>query len=403
MSVASIVLLSAVTGVISFGYIAFGVYLFRRRDGIGVSALSVFCGVWGGKFILGSVAFYILSSNGITSAAELRPSSLPDTTVLLVLGVVEPVLSALLTVTGIFAWLWFVLLYTRRVGSREKIAVGVIGGGTFLTLLLNGVVGAAASFGFIVIDPVLQTGITEFATVVEILGTGIAVGVGLSLLYSTVTTHHRFTESSMVGLTLPIVFPWLVGYLYTFSLVTSFQSINVLRGVTLAIGLVGLWLTVTEYGLFEQLPASQSVGRKTAFNSSDTAIVVVNNDGNVSDLNQAACELCEVTATECIGKSFESLVPESVSSDEIRTPEPTTFEMPGSDTIVEATTTEATDETGQTIGETVVLTDITAERRRQQRIQVLNRVLRHPQPLTGILRIVILKSNPKNSSQWLRI
>jgi len=377
MTVVSLVSLTFLVGIIGLGYVIFGSYLVYRYKGMGVRSLSLFSILWGGKFILGSIAFHVLASNGITGASGLQPETLPDTTAVVLLGIIEPPLSALLTVSAIFVWLWFVLQYTRRIGQREKLAMTVIGGGTFLILLLNGTIGAAASFGLISINPIFRQGITQFATVVEILGTGLAVGVGIALLYSTANNHQPFSEQAVIGLTVPIVLPWLVGYLYRFTLVTEFQSISALRGITLVVGLLGLWRTVTEYDLFEQLPASRSVGRKTAFNTSDTAIIVVNNNHNISDLNSAACDLFSVSAADCIGRSCESVLPKSVTYDEIRQPEPTIFEISNSDTVVEAVTTKATDDSGQSIGKTIVLTDITAERRRQQRIQVLNRVLRH--------------------------
>ena len=378
MTVAASVSLTILAGTISVGYMLFGGYLLRRYEGIGVRSLSLFSILWGANFALASVFIYIFASNGITSAAGLlRPETLPDTTEVVVLSVVEPPLSALLTVTGLFAWFWFVLRYTRRIGRREKLVVTAVGGGAFLVLLLNGVVGAAASFGQVSIDPDLRLSFTQFATVVDILGTGVAVGVGIALLYSAASNHQPFSGRAVVGLTLPIVFPWLVGYLYQFGLVTDFQWVSALRAVTLAVGLAGLWLAVTKYDLFEQLPASQAVGRETAFNASDTAIIVTNNDGNVSDLNPAACDLFSVSSTDCIGEPFNLLLPDAVTATELRQPEPTTFELPNGDTVVEAVTTTATDDSGQSIGETVVFTDITAERRRQQRIQVLNRVLRH--------------------------
>ena len=369
--------LTVFAGIVSLGYVLFGTYLFRRYEGIGVRSLSLFSTLWGGQFLFGSFAFYVLASNGITSAAGLQPETLPDTTLIVLLGIIEPPLSALLTVSGIFAWLWFVLRYTRRIGRREKVGMAAIGGGTFLILTLNGTVGAAASFGLLSIDPVFRQGFTQFATVVEVLGTGAAVGVGLALLYSTASTHRPFSGHAAVGLTLPIVFPWLVGYLYTFTLITEFQVISALRVVTLAVGLGGLWVTVTEYDLFEQLPASRAVGRQTAFNASDAAIVVVNNDRNVSDLNPTASDLFSVTPANCVGEPLASLLPGSITADEIRQPDPPTFEMPNSDTVIEAATTTTSDDSGQSIGETIVFTDITAERRRQQRIQVLNRILRH--------------------------
>jgi signal transduction histidine kinase len=377
ISIAVSASLTIIVGVVSVGYILFGGYLLRRYEGIGVRSLSLFSILWGANFALASVAISVLVRNGITSAAGLRPETLPDTTQVVVLSIVEPPLSALLTVTSIFAWFWFVLRYTRRIGRREKLAVTAVGGGAFLVLLLNGVVGAAASLGQVSIDPALRVSFTQFGTVVDILGTGVAIGVGIALLYSAASNHQPFSGRALVGLTLPIVFPWLVGYLYQFGLVTDFQWVSALRSVTLAAGLVGLWLSVSKYDLFEQLPASQAVGRETAFNASDTAIVVANNDSNVSDLNPAACDLFSVSSTDCIGEPFNSLLPDAITPDELRQPEPTIFELPNSDIVVEAVTTTATDDSGQSIGETIVFTDITAERRRQQRIQVLNRVLRH--------------------------
>jgi len=373
MTVATVKLLAIVTGIVSFGYLLFGGYLLRRYAGIGVRSLSLFSVLWGAKFLLGSVAFYVLASNGVTDGTSPRLATI-DTPMVNLLRNFEPTLVALLTVSGIFVWFWFILRYTRRIGRREKLAVAAVGGGTFVLRTLAGVAGAASGSELLFLS---TARFIRFVGVIEILGTGVAVGVGIALLYSTASNHQPFSERAVVGLTLPLVPLWIVGYLYRFSVVTGFQLVSALRIVALAVGLVGLWLTVTDHDLFEQLPASRSVGRQTAFNSSDTAIIVVNNDDNVSDLNPAACDLFSVSSADCIGESLASLLPTSVTADELRQPEATTFEMPDSDTTVEAATTTSTDDSGQSIGETIVLSDITDERRRQQRIQVLNRVLRH--------------------------
>jgi|APHM01.1.fsa_nt_gi PAS domain S-box len=373
MTVATVKLLAIVTGVVSFGYILSGGFLLRRYDGIGVRSLSLFSILWGAKFVLGSVAFYILARNGVTNGASARLATI-DTPLVNLLRNFEPTLVALLTVSGIFVWFWFILRYTRRIGRREKLAVAAVGGGTFVLRTLAGVAGATAGSELLFIS---TARFIRFVGVIEILGTGVAVGVGIALLYSTASNHQPFSERAVVGLTLPLVPLWIVGYLYRFNVVTEFQLVSALRIIALAVGLVGLWLTVTDHDLFEQLPASRSVGRQTAFNSSDTAIIVVNNDDNVSDLNPAACDLFSVSSADCVGESLASLLPTSVTADELRQPEATTFEMPDSDTMVEAATTTSTDDSGQSIGETIVLSDITDERRRQQRIQVLNRVLRH--------------------------
>lgn len=134
---------------------------------------------------------------------------------------------------------------------------------------------------------------------------------------------------------------------------------------------------MTRYELFEQLPASRVVGRQTAFDSSDTAIVVANTENNILDLNPAAKELFSASSLDCIGEPLDKLLPETVDSCDLRDSEPTIFRIPNSDAIIEAVMTTATDDTDTQIGRTIVFTDITAGRRRQQRIPVLNRVLRH--------------------------
>ena len=377
MTVASSVQLALVAGCVSLGYVVFGGYLFRRYDGIGVDSLGAFTALWGASFVLQSMLIYVLGSYGITDGAQLieSQSTVPTSVQSALTG--TDLLAGLLTVGGIFMWLWFVLRYTQRIGRREQAAVGVLGGITFLVVMINGLIGAVDTFGLIEIEPAFRSSVHQFGSVVEVLGTGVAVGIGIALLYATATNHRPFREAAVVGLSMPIVFPWLLRYLYQFGLVTDFQAISGLRAIGLSAGLAGLWLTVTKYELFDQLPASRAVGRQTAFDSSDTALVVVNNEDNVSDLNPAARELFSVSALDAIGSSLDGLLPDRVDSDDLRHSEPISFRMPDSDRVIEAVMTTATDDSDTRIGRTVVFTDITAERRRQQRIQVLNRVLRH--------------------------
>lgn len=377
MTTLSAILLPVLAGGVSLGYVLFGSYLLNQYRGIGVRTLSVFSILWGANFFAESATIYLFANYGITDGAQLRQlqSSVPSAVQSMLIGM--DLLASLLIVSGIFTWLWFVLKYTHRIKQREKIAVGVLGGITFLVGITSGLVGAVDTFGIIAIDPAFRTSVHQFGTLVEVLGMGVAVGVGIALLYATALNHRPFRERSVIWLSAPILLPWLLRYLYQFGLVTNFQTISALQTFVLSVGLVGLWVTVTADDLFGQLPASRGVGRETAFDASDTAIVVVNNADNVSDLNPAAWELFSVSSLDSIGAPLDELLPDSVDSSDLRQPEPITFQIPNSDTVVEAVTTTATDDGGQPIGETIVFTDITVERRRQQRIQVLNRVLRH--------------------------
>lgn len=103
-----------------------------------------------------------------------------------------------------------------------------------------GLIGAVDTFGIIEIAPELRGNIHQFGSVIEILGTAVAVGVGIALLYETANNHRPFRAAAVVGLTVPVVFPWLLQYLYQFSLATDFQAISVLRIAVLLAGLAGL-------------------------------------------------------------------------------------------------------------------------------------------------------------------
>ncbi len=369
--------LAIVASAVSLGYVLFGAYLFTHYNEIGVDSLGGFAILWGASFFIQSVLVYGFATYGITDGAQLVQiqSTIPASVQSTLVG--TDLLANLLKIGGIFMWLWFILRYTRRISRREKLVLGGLGGVTFFVVMGNGLIGAVDTFGVITIESALRNNLHQFGSVVEILGTGVAIGVGIALLYQTAVNHRPFSQVAVIGLSVPVIFLWLLGYLYQFGLVTDFQSVSTLRIVFLSLGLIGLWSTVTRYNLFDQLPASRSVGRQTAFESSDTAIVVANNANNVSDLNQAAQDLFSASSSACIGEPLDELLPETIDSSELRESDAVVFRIPDSDTMIEAVMTTATDDQGNQIGRTVVFSDITTERRRQQRIQVLNRVLRH--------------------------
>jgi len=367
--------LALLTAGLSLAYVAFAAFVAWRYEGIGVRSLALFSALWGINFFSASLVIHILARYGITSGTELQALSLPSSVQLVLIS--STPLSGLLTVAGIFTWLWFVLRYTRRVGRNEKVAIAFLGGFTFVVATLNGLVGALSAFGYLQIAPALESNFHNFASVVEVLGTGVAIGVGIALLYAASQNHRPFSRTALVGLSVPIVLLYLIRYVYQFALVPGFRAISVLRAVGLGVGLLGLWIAVTRHDIFEQLPASRTVGRQTAFDTTDTPIVVVNNENAVSDLNPAARDLFDTGVTDVVGRPLASLLPETVAVDELDTRRSVTFGFPNSDRVVEAETTRTTDEEERSIGRTIVFNEITDERRRQQRIQVLNRVLRH--------------------------
>jgi signal transduction histidine kinase len=85
----------------------------------------------------------------------------------------------------------------------------------------------------------------------------------------------------------------------------------------------------------------------------------------------------DVDPDRVLGEPLAALLPDSADADAVLEPGSHVVDFEHRDLVVEVTTTPTTGDHGRDIGRTIVFTDITEERRRQQRIQVLNRVLRH--------------------------
>lgn len=370
----SLLILSGLTILVSLGYVIFGVSIYRQYDQIGVRGLSLFSVVWGLNFMVSSIVLYFLASTGIQTGTNLVGISFSRNLEYLLIG--STPLRGLLTISGIFAWFWFVYEYTTQASRRDELLIFAISAVLVAVATLNGLVGALVAFGYIQLPTALRAGFFPFANLLEILGTGIAIGVGVAQLFRTARRHSPFARGAAAALTLPIVFPYLLRYLYQFGIVPQFQRIQSLRLIALSLGLGGCLLATKHYRLFDQLPAAQAIGRQTSFDTVNTAITVLDDKHRVSDLNTSAEALFGVTKDEVIGRPIGELAPRGATQESLVDTGGLTFEL-ASGAVVEAETTVTTDDRGREFGRVIVYKDITQERRRQQRIQVLNRVLRH--------------------------
>ncbi|MFB6173701.1 MAG: histidine kinase N-terminal 7TM domain-containing protein [Halobacteriales archaeon] len=119
---------------------------------------------------------------------------------------------------------------------------------------------------------------------------------------------------------------------------------------------------------------TRRIGREAAIQSLDDGVLIVDENRRIVDYNAAAGELIDVPE-ESLGRPVEEVlggaVVEAVVAGE-------THELDaGADRYVEATATPVTDQYDATVGYVFLLRDVTELRRREQRVSVLNRVLRH--------------------------
>ena len=361
--------LAALTAVVGVWLVLLGASLARRSD-IGATSLSAFAVALGSNAVLTAVVVITVGAYGVTDALGLATLSVPAPVEWFLVGTTP--LSGLLAVAAVFGWLRFVLTYTVRLEPEERAGVLAAAGGVFVMTTLNGLLGALDTFGYVSLPPAWWGPMLRFTTLIEIIGMGAAIGGGAAQLYRASRRGGTFSERAALALSLAVPLPYLTRYLYQFGLVNDFGAVGALRLGSHAVALCCLWVAVEREGVFEALPASRSVGRDTAFETAETAIAVLNDDDRIADLNPAAESLFGVDADDAVGRPAAAVLPESTLDTDR-----TTYEFPNEDRIVEAGTTVTTDNRGREVGRTVVYTDITEERRRGQRIEVLNRVLRH--------------------------
>ncbi|MFB6177245.1 MAG: PAS domain-containing protein, partial [Halobaculum sp.] len=268
---------------------------------------------------------------------------------------------------GAVPWLLFALHYTGNgaVLSRRRIAVG---SALPLFAVFAGLLQVAV--------PSLQMGPT--AAVFEFLTSLIAVyllfvfvGTSILLLYATYSYGSiRFRNG--VSLWLPFGAPVL--------LVTVFPNpmgdgLAVPTTVGLTLGAAGVLLAVRVYDAFETTPAAGRFGRRRLADEIRDPVAFLDADGDVIETNDAferAFEVSEAAVTgnplpAAIGATLADLL--ATDSIELITDDGRRQFAPR--------VTDLTDHHGRSRGTIVVLPDITEQKLREQRLAVLNRVVRH--------------------------
>jgi PAS domain S-box-containing protein len=127
--------------------------------------------------------------------------------------------------------------------------------------------------------------------------------------------------------------------------------------------------------IFEYNPTTRRVIDATAIDHLDSPLVVVNENRRVVNLNAAASEIFGVSEQEALKTDLDDLVGTPV--DLAATDATVTVRADGETRHFAVSPAEQTDRDGTRLGHNVIFQDITAQRRREQRLDVLNRVLRH--------------------------
>jgi PAS domain S-box-containing protein len=172
------------------------------------------------------------------------------------------------------------------------------------------------------------------------------------------------------------VWPW-VGYLVTPGIVQAVGKTGVVGMTTSGYVLSGLAavFAVTVGGLFDAAPAAGTLGPETVLADLDDAVIVVDRDERIVRVNDAAVETFGLDSDTGAGRDLSSVVGAGLAA--LSTPESVELDVPGGTRQFEATVSPVEDRRGRQPGHAIVVSDVTRERVRAQRLTVLHRVLRH--------------------------
>jgi signal transduction histidine kinase len=207
---------------------------------------------------------------------------------------------------------------------------------------------------------------------------GGAMLAGVGLLWRTVGSYEHLDRRLGVVLAFVCVWPWLA-YVATPAMVL-FGGVPV--GAVVAttasgwvLSLLAATAAVTAGGLFDAAPSAGTLGPESVLADLEDAVVVVDREQRVVRLNETAEATFDVTSEGVVGRPLSAVVGADLAT--LRDAENLELEVADGTRDFEARVSPVTDSRGRSPGYAVVLSDVTLQQVRAQRLAVLNRVLRH--------------------------
>ncbi|WP_340101079.1 ATP-binding protein [Salinibaculum salinum] len=276
-------------------------------------------------------------------------------------------------------WLVFALQYTGRYTEfrwRTVAALSVPVLGIYLLL------------GFQSIGVIEGNVVTQIFGTLALLYTFALVTVGSYLLLRTTYKYGHLSLVQGVSLTLAGIGPLIM--MNSISTLAGQAGEPVVFGMyalSFVVPTVALTLAVFRYEMFESTPAAGALGERAIPRETDDLVFVVDQDDRVIKINETATETLDVSPADPLGNSFSSLVGRSVA--ELQATETVELETTVGTRKFDPQVSAFTDQHDRRLGSLVSLRDVTERELRKQRLEVLNRVLRHN--LRN--RVDVIKSN----------
>jgi len=191
------------------------------------------------------------------------------------------------------------------------------------------------------------------------------------LLSSRATVLRGQSAALLVG----ILTPWATNVLYNFDAVSIAGTDP--TPIAFAVSGVAYLGAIDQFDLFDANPAPTWRAKQYLFDHIHEGAIVVDGHDTIVDMNQTGADILDVAVDEALGADASAVLPidDGLLSDGGR--DVLTMGTATTARSYDLSVTPLTDRHEQTLGHVFTLHDVTDYRRHQQRLAVLNRVLRH--------------------------
>ena len=205
----------------------------------------------------------------------------------------------------------------------------------------------------------------------------ISAGIGVLLLVETFLSYGPLYRREATAVALSTIAP-TIGILLWMLEVGPAPALNLTPALFVPHVLFDAYAFVGTK-MFESNPTTRRAAEQNAIDDLPNPVVVLDTDGRLVDLTREAETLVSADSGNVLGRSAESVFNIDRSIRELSDDETleVRLQQDGDSRLFHVSAAPLRDPTGRTVGSMLIFQDITRAERREQRLDVLNRVLRH--------------------------
>lgn len=200
-------------------------------------------------------------------------------------------------------------------------------------------------------------------------------GIGIVLLFNLIVSQTFVFRKQAVALILGILAPWATNILYlTDVLKTGIDPTPIAFSLS---GIIYL-LALRRFKLLDTNPAPNKQAQQLVFDGVQEGAIIVDMEDHIIDINEQALEILQRSRSEILGSDATQFIPKYEDFPETGTMQDyLTIDTKTGRHEFEVEITQITSRGGKPIGRVLTINEVTDLLRQQQRLEVLNRVLRH--------------------------